>query len=186
MAKIKMIKGAYSLKVGIKGEVDMIIREIHEDDAEKFLSMLKKLDLETKYMMYEPEERKTTIDEMKASIRSKTHSKSLIMIAEISEEIIGFISAERGFQNRIKHSAYIVIGILSNYRGKGIGRQFFNHLEKWTTEMKISRLELTVMVHNERAVKLYESKGFKIEGRKEKSLMIDGEFIDEYYMARLL
>jgi len=37
------------------------IREIRESDAEEFLSLCKKIDAETQFMMFEPGERLTTI-----------------------------------------------------------------------------------------------------------------------------
>ncbi|CUP85125.1 hypothetical protein [Clostridium baratii] len=43
----------------------MIIRKIKLEDAEKFLNMLKQLDKETKYMLYEEDERNCTIQDMK-------------------------------------------------------------------------------------------------------------------------
>lgn len=38
--------------------------------------------------------------------------------------MVGYIRAERGKFNRILHTAYIVVGILKDYRGKGIGTSF--------------------------------------------------------------
>ena len=164
----------------------MIIRKIKEEDSEKLLNMLKNLDYETKNMMYEPGERKTSIEEMKINIRNIYDSNSLMLIVEEDGNIIGFLSAERGFANRIKHSAYIVIGILKDYRGKKIGTKLFKELMDWALGNDITRLELTVMTHNEGAIKLYKEMGFKIEGLKENSLMVDGKYINEYYMAKIL
>lgn len=164
----------------------MIIRKLDEKDSEEFLNMLKQLDNETKNMMYEPGERKTTIEDVKSNIKNIKCSNSLTLVAEENDNIVGFLSAKRGFANRIKHSAYIVIGILKNYRGKKIGTKLFYELEKWALENTITRLELTVMTHNEGAIGLYEKMGFKIEGLKEKSLMIDGNYVDEYYMGKVL
>jgi RimJ/RimL family protein N-acetyltransferase len=42
------------------------------------------------------------------------------------------------------------------------------------------------MIHNEVALKLYKKMGFKIEGLKERSMIVNGEYIDEYYMAKLI
>lgn len=164
----------------------MVIREINEKDAENFLNMLKKLDTETKNMMYEPGERKTTVDGMKANIKNILSSNSLTLVAEENGQIVGFLSAGRGFANRIKHSAYIVIGILNAYTGRGIGTRLFEQMEKWAKESGITRLELTVMVHNEGGKRLYEKMGFRKEGIKERALIVDGKYVDEYYMAKLL
>ena len=42
------------------------------------------------------------------------------------------------------------------------------------------------MTHNERGVRLYRSMGFETEGVKVKSLKVDGNYVDEYCMAKLL
>lgn len=164
----------------------MEIRKIRLEDSGKYLEFMKKLDNETKYMMYEPGERESTIKDIEAMIRSLGDSNSILLIAVENTEIVGFISAERGFANRIKHSAYIVTGISKEYRGRHIGTSLFAEVEKWARQNGIFRLELTVMTHNEAAIHLYKKMGFKVEGIKEKSMIVDEEFVDEYYMSKLL
>jgi len=77
------------------------IRNIWAADSEKFLNMLKKLDKETDFMMYEPDERKTTPEEMTQRINESISNSSLLIVAEDNSEIVGFLSADRGFANRI-------------------------------------------------------------------------------------
>ena len=91
-----------------------------------------------------------------------------------------------GNAKRNKHSVYLVIGILAQYRGLGIGTKLFEQLEKWAKEQNIHRLELTVVTRNEAGLRLYKKMGFEIEGTKRHSLYIDGKFVDEYYMSKLL
>lgn len=164
----------------------MIIRKVETKDSERFLNMLIQLDNETNNMMFEPRERKTTIEEMKDIISNTNNSSSLTLVVEDKENIVGFLSAQRGFANRIKHRAHIVIGILRNYRGKKLGVELFQEMEKWALEINITRLELTVMTHNEGAIKLYKKMGFKIEGIKQKSLKVNEKYVDEYYMCKIL
>ena len=161
----------------------VLIRNIREDDEEKFLSMLIQLDNETKFMLYELGERKRDINKIRSRIKD-AHQSSFLYIVEDNGKLVGFLSAKRGQVNRIKHSAYIVIGIIKNYTGKGIGRRLFNELDNWATNNGVTRLELTVMRHNERAISLYKKMGYKVEGVKEKSVVVDGDYIDEYYMAK--
>lgn len=87
---------------------------------------------------------------------------------------------------RNKHSVYVVIGILAAFTGRGIGTLLFQAMEGWARAKHIHRLELTVMVHNHAALALYQKMGFKIEGTKRDSLLVDGAYVDEYYMAKLL
>ncbi|QQP13453.1 LD-carboxypeptidase [Lysinibacillus agricola] len=44
----------------------------------------------------------------------------------------------------------------------------------------------SVMANNTAGVALYEKMGFEIEGTKRHSLYVDGEYMDEYYMSKLL
>jgi RimJ/RimL family protein N-acetyltransferase len=163
------------------------IREIRENDAEKFLSLCKQLDHETSFMMLEPDERTTTIEEQKDRIRDILgQNNSTILVAEMDEELVGYVGAYGGSFNRCRHSAYIVTGVLASYHGKGIGTLLFSHLEKWAKVNDIHRLELTVMVHNQKGIALYKKFGFEIEGTKRHSLRVNGEYVDEYYMSKLI
>ena len=54
--------------------------------------------------------------------------QDFLLVAETDNKLIGYISAQKGRLNRIAHSAYIVIGILTDYRNKGIGTEFFKRL----------------------------------------------------------
>ena len=58
----------------------------------------------------------------------------------------------------------------------------------WAQEMGLlKRLELTVQIRNERAVRLYQSCGFEIEGTQKRAARTDeGEWLDLYYMGRLV
>lgn len=163
----------------------MIIREIHKKDSADFLNMLLDLDRETKNMMFEPGERPKDVKKIEDMIEQYQQTNSLILVADIGDNIVGFLSAEKGYYNRIKHTAYIVVGILHEYQGKGMGTNFFKWLEKWAIQNKLIRLELTVMTHNLAAIHLYKKNGFVIEGVKFKSMNVDGKYEDEYYMARL-
>lgn len=161
----------------------MKYRKLSVDEAEQFWHLMNQLDYETKYMLYEPGERRKNLSETEALIRDSVEGKDFLLAAETENKLIGYISAQRGRMNRIAHSAYIVVGILKDYRGQGIGTEFFKRLHAWAEEKQITRLELTVICENEAAKHLYTKSGFEIEGIKRKSVCVDGTYLDEYYMA---
>ena len=165
----------------------MDIRAIRETDSEQFLLLSKALDDETQFMMLEPGERTTTIEEQTQRIRNiLSQDNQMIFVVEHENQLVGFLAALGGNYRRNHHCAHIVIGIRQNFTGQGIGKQLFKMLEKWATDHKIHRLELAVMSHNERAINLYQKMGFKTEGIKHDSLLVNGKYVDEYYMARIL
>jgi RimJ/RimL family protein N-acetyltransferase len=165
----------------------MFIRPIQEKDSEQFLLLAKEIDQETQFMLLERGERATTIEEQRQKIRNVlSQSNQIILVAEHENELIGYLGAYGGNFQRNRHSVYLVVGILQAYTGQGVGAQFFKALEEWALTRDIHRLELTVMAHNNRAMRLYRKMGFETEGIKKDSLKINGKYVDEYYMVKIL
>jgi len=164
------------------------IREIREGDVEKFLVLCHQLDRETQFMLLEPGERLITVEEQRERIKSiLSKVNQTILVAEDQYgQLAGYLSATGGDYNRNRRTVYLVIGILQGFAGQGIGTQLFTQVERWAYTREIHRLELTVMVHNERAVNLYQKMGFEIEGVKKHNLRVDGRYVDEYERAKLL
>ena len=78
------------------------------------------------------------------------------------------------------------MGVRRTAWGQGIGSRLLKSIERWALAATIHRLELTVIAANERAIRAYERAGFVREGTKRDSLMIDGSYVDEIYMSKLL
>lgn len=155
-------------------------------DAKALLEMQCQLDQQTKNMMFEEDERPRDVSFIENKIKSLSEENSLMLVAEKHGKIVGFLSAERGMYRRIQHTVYIVVGILVGYRGLGIGSALFKVLDEWTQKNQITRLELTVMCHNTTAIALYRKNGFEIEGIKKHAMYVEGNYIDEYYMAKVV
>jgi RimJ/RimL family protein N-acetyltransferase len=165
----------------------MVIRQIQVQDAEKFLSLCKKLDEETKFMLFEPGERDITVDDQRKQIEAALKAENQnIFVAETSDKLVGFIGGFGRTYRRKRHCVHIVIGILRQYTNQGIGTKLLNEFELWARHQKIHRLELAVIVENEAGLALYKKMGFQIEGRIKDSLFVDGMYVDEYSMAKIL
>lgn len=163
----------------------MEIRKIQIEDAYNYLDMLLNLDNETKFMMFEPGERSTDINIAKNIIEKSVNGDNLALVATDEENIIGFLSVQKGVPKRIKHTGYVVVGIREKYRGMGIGSKLFSELDIWAIENKITRLELSVICSNTIAKHLYEKNGFEVEGIKRNAMIIDDKYVDEFYMGKI-
>lgn len=163
----------------------MIIRRSKVQDAGNMLKMLLELDKETLYMLLEPGERNNDITRIETMIKGVIDSGGVQFVAIHNNEIIGFLTARREIPRKVRHSAYIVVGIREAHRGRGIGSKLFKELDKWAKANNVTRLELTVMEPNTLAKELYEKNGFKVEGIKKNSIFMDGKYIDEYYMGKV-
>lgn len=165
----------------------MLLREVNREDAEGLVRLIKQVESESQYMLFEAGERNIEPEQQIKRIEAmKKEGNSTIFVAEENDKLIGYLIVMGGNAMRNKHSVYLVIGILSQYRGLGVGTKLFEELEKWAMVHQIHRLELSVVTRNEAGLRLYKKMGFEIEGTKRHSLLINGEFVDEYYMSKLL
>lgn len=166
----------------------MEIRPVREEDAAAFLTLQLHLDEETHFMMLEPGERRTSMEDTRRRIRAMLDQpNALLLVVDAGEAgLAGYLCAEGGEFRRNWLSAYITCGVLQAFAGQGLGRRLFEQLEEWARACGMRRLELTVMTHNQRAVALYRRMGFIIEGVRKDSLRVDGQFVDEYAMAKIL
>ncbi|KIL50905.1 GNAT family N-acetyltransferase [Jeotgalibacillus campisalis] len=166
----------------------MLIREIKPDDAESFVYLIKQVEAEAEFMLMEAGERKISPEQQRKGLEQLgKESNSTIFVAEQEGgKLLGYLIVIGGNARRTKHSVYLVIGISTQYQGLGIGTKLFKQLEEWATLHNIHRLELSVVTRNKAGLRLYKKMGFEIEGTKRHSLLIDGEFVDEYYMSKLL
>jgi ribosomal protein S18 acetylase RimI-like enzyme len=107
-------------------------------------------------------------------------------IATDEKNIIGYITMVTGKFLKGKGTAYIVMGVLASYRGRGIGTQLLAHTEEVARAQGIHRIELEVFENNENAVRLYEKLGFVAEGRRREAIRTPEGYEDVIWMGKLL
>ncbi len=163
------------------------IRTITVEDAAAFLALRAQVDLETRFMMLEPGERHTTVEQERERIANllKIDNKQTFL-AEDAGQLVGWLWANGGEFRRNHHSVHIVIGLKAAYTNQGIGTRLFQACEAWARERGLHRLELTVMTHNQLGIALYKKMGFQIEGTAPDALRVDGAYVDLHYMSKLL
>ena len=163
----------------------MKIRPLRAADAAAYLELVKTTDVESDFMMQEPGERQMTVFQLVISLNSAGNH---IFVAEEDGKLIGQLVAFNmyGRNKRVVHVLHIGISILKSHWGKGVGTKLFEYMEKWAIENGTKRLELSVMTHNERGIALYKKMGFEIEGTKKSSICVNGNYVDEYLMSKIL
>lgn len=116
-------------------------------------------------------------------IQAFDDSDVLHVIIESENNRVGY-AIVAGLQN--SHKAIELKRIVVVEKGRGLGRkalELFKHLA--FHELKAHRLWLDVREYNERAIHLYKSLGFQLEGLIRECLLIDGEYASHYIMSIL-
>jgi RimJ/RimL family protein N-acetyltransferase len=163
------------------------IRTARQYDATALLDLKRQLDEETAFMMYEPGERDSSVQDLARELAGVGRSpNSVVLLAELGDQPAGYVELTGGSFRRSRATAYLVIGVRADAAGRGIGTGLLRHARDWAAAHGLHRLELTVMARNTRAIRLYERMGFSVEGRRAECLLIDGQFVDELTMAAIL
>lgn len=163
------------------------IREANSEDAGALLALKHALDHETAFMLLEPGERTTTETEVAEELeRAAARPNSVVLVAEAASKLVAYVEASGGRVRRNRHTAHVVIGVQQAFAGQGIGGRLLGELDLWGQANGLRRLELTVMTHNDRAIGLYTTMGYRVEGTREAALLVGNQLVDELWMARLL
>lgn len=165
----------------------MQIREAVPDDAEALIRLFERLYAETTFLLMEPGELAWNREDYARRIGETQKAESGVMyVAEDNHELAGVVFGNRGSARRTRHSLFLVLGVLRAHWHRGIGSSLLRSAEAWAKSKGLHRLELTVQQRNTRAAALYEKLGFEVEGTKRRSLFVDGRFIDEWQMSKLI
>ncbi|WP_161602682.1 GNAT family N-acetyltransferase [Thermomonospora catenispora] len=156
----------------------MEIRLAGPDDDLPLEELRTTLDEESTFMLMEPGER--------AVPDSERPRLSYRVVAAEGERLVGFVSVSVMPYARVRHRGHVVMGVRASHTGRGVGRALLERAIAEARSRGLSRLELTVMTHNRRALALYTRCGFQVEGLRRASMIIGGDRVDEYYMGLLL
>ena len=161
-----------------------IIREAHIEDAEKVIKYILKVSEETDFLMSDSNERESDVKERGGILQNIQKSiTSKMFLCEIDGKIAGICNLKGVDKKRVKHRVDLGITVLKEYWGNGIGRKLINHALEYSKKNSIKKIELTVRTDNERALKLYKSLGFFIEGEIKSFFCIDDVYYNCYLMG---
>lgn len=179
MAKIKekIIKN----KMG-----EFIIKTPGKEDAEVLIEFVKQADLESEFLLREPEEFNITVEKEEGILERMNDSEKDIFITVFHEDkAIANLGFSGNGRKRLKHHGRFGIAILKEYWGIGLGSVLMEEMIEWANQNSIEKITLEVDEDNERGLALYKKYGFKEEGLliKDKK-MKDGRYKNTILMGR--
>lgn len=165
--------------------MDIKIRAIRVEDAEG-LNELRVMDGVRENILGITSERINRSKNFIENLGNDAHMYIAEVIENGQKNIVGTVGLHVAQNPRLRHSASIGIMVHKDYQGKGIGKKLMETVidlaDNW---LMLKRLELGVFKDNIRALNLYKSFGFEIEGTKKCAAIRNGEYVDEYIMGRI-
>jgi ribosomal protein S18 acetylase RimI-like enzyme len=96
---------------------------------------------------------------------------------------VGWCDIVRNPYEGFRHVGRLGMGLLPDYRRRGVGRQLAGQAIEAARQIGIERIELEVFASNTVAIALYRALGFVTEGTKRRARKLDGEYDDNVVMA---
>ena len=179
----------HSTAFSTTGNDEIVVRRARPEDAAQIIAYARAVFAEPgiNLITMADEFNPTTESEARMISEMNRATNSLFLVAEDDGRIVGQLTLQGGKRRNVRHSATLGITVGREHRGQGVGRRLMEHAIAWARASRVvTRIELNVFVRNTNAVRLYESCGFVVEGRRRRSIRRDGEYVDDLLMALLL
>ena len=162
---------------------DIVIRPMTLADVEQFRDIGDVVFRERQYMAFVEG---FPIDECASFVARNLRFGNPQLVADDGGRVVGWVDVQRETRPVHAHVGMLGIGVLPDYRGRGIGERLMRAAIEASRAAKFEKLELAVYGRNARAAALYRKLGFVHEGTRVKAKKIDGEYDDVHMMGLLL
>ena len=109
---------------------------------------------------------------------------ALILLAVADDQVVGVLDLEADLRPHYRHGGRFGMSVARRWRRRGVGRRLLHAaLQQARLWPGFCRVELEVTPWNVAAVRLYESSGFRLEGRRIKAVNLRGRPEDILVMS---
>ncbi|MEX1307711.1 MAG: GNAT family protein, partial [Eubacteriales bacterium] len=151
----------------------MILRELKLTDAPSMLEWMHDETISQQFRFDTMGQTQETVEAFIKKSMNDAENKHFAIVDE-SDEYMGTISLKH-IDNNDKTAEYAIV-LRKKAQGQGLARQATRALlEKAFIEYGLNKVYLNVLSQNKRAIRFYESFGFKPEGEFKSHIMLSGE-----------
>jgi ribosomal protein S18 acetylase RimI-like enzyme len=124
------------------------------------------------------------LESTRTFVRDIVNGAGVQMLALTPDDtVVGWCDIIRNPHEGFRHVGRLGMGLLPEYRGRGLGRQLAVQTIDAARQAGIERVELEVFASNTVAIGLYRALGFVVEGTKRNARKLDGRYDDNILMA---
>ena len=125
-------------------------------------------------------------DDLARALFTLAEEGSIHLVAKDRNQVVGWAQIERGKGSSVCHRGDLGMGVLPDYRGRGIARNLLEQAISFASAAGIHRVELEVRSDNTRALELYRSMGFAVESIVRGAMRVDEAHHDAFRMCLII
>ena len=123
------------------------------------------------------------LERVRSFVRESVANDCAQFVALVGGRVVGWADIFPAWPPAIAHCGGLGMGVLPEYRRRGIGTRLLGSCISKAQTKGITRIELEVRGDNSAAIRLYEQFGFVREAVKERGMRFDGVYYDSVLMS---
>ncbi|MHA1229154.1 MAG: GNAT family N-acetyltransferase [Candidatus Helarchaeota archaeon] len=153
-------------KIKLKNGLEVLIREIREDDAEKLIEMFEHLSDETKYTRFMKFRKTIMIEDLKPFLKSS--KENFAIVAELERDGKKIIIADgRYYLDDPPDRANVAIVVRDDFQRQGLAHQMLSILIDVARENNIKYFHGEILLENSKMLNFIKKTGYEYEHRDE-------------------
>ncbi len=169
----------------LKDGTRVTIRVTQPGDAEALHGHLLASAHEGEFVVSFPDE-VPPVDELARRIARHNAAPNDLNLLALSPDgaIVGDLLAHGGARRRVAHNVHFGLGVAPGWRDRGLGRALIGVMLAWArSHLSVRKVSLSVFANNPRAIHLYQTLGFREDGRRPGEIQTTpGVFVDDVQM----
>lgn len=172
---------SHTLKTGTV----LSIREAAAADARAVLDYVETVSGESDFLAFGPGEFELSETAERDVLQRYADSENQIYLLGLVDGAVAAVLIFSAPQRaRLRHCGELGMSVRKRYWGLGIGSLMMDALIAWARASRdVRKLNLRVRTDNARAIRLYENKGFRIEGTLRREMLLGGRYYDNHWMG---
>lgn len=176
------------MKMKLRDGRRVILRSPEPEDAAADLTCMRQTAGETEFLLLSPEDVGDDVPRHAAAladVRDDPYQLLLLCVAQgaVVARLHGYVKPRVKVQHRFR----LGLAVCRDHWGQRLATAMLHTAERVAREMGCTQLEMEVMAHNRRAIRLYEREGCRIAMVHPDAVRFpDGRMADEYLMIKKL
>jgi RimJ/RimL family protein N-acetyltransferase len=165
----------------------LVIGHVEVDDAAELVAYVNRISGESDFLTFGSGEFGMSVEDETKFIQALDGGRFNFMLKGVIEgEIVSASTLMRQKRPRVRHTGEFGISVAKSHWGLGIGKNMCLTMLAVARRVGVTKVNLKVREDNHRAIRLYESVGFRREGLTQRALRLDDRYFAELDMGACL